>query len=92
MVHWKPINLFNLHEQVVNLPNLRIIDFSYGRTGSTHDSLAFKDTRVFQQHADLFPDGEWIWADSAYTVRYLFSSLVDDYSRFISSTHGLRLH
>jgi hypothetical protein len=57
----------------VNLPNLKIIDFSYGRTGSTHDSLAFKDTRCFQEHADIFEDGEWIWADSAYTV-CLFSS------------------
>jgi hypothetical protein len=54
--------------QVVNLPNLKIIDFSYGRTGSTHDSLAFKDTRMFREHETLFPDGEWIWADSAYTV------------------------
>jgi hypothetical protein len=55
--------------QVVNLPNLRIIDFSYGRTGSTHDSLAFKDTRSFKEHIDIFDTGEWIWADSAYTVR-----------------------
>ncbi|KAF7368124.1 DDE Tnp4 domain-containing protein [Mycena sanguinolenta] len=59
---------YSLNIQIVNLPNLRIIDFSYGRTGSTHDSSAFKDTLVFQQHSDIFEDGEWIWADSAYTL------------------------
>jgi hypothetical protein len=62
-----------LSKQIVNLPNLKIVDFSYGRTGSTHDSLAFKDTCIFQQHEDLFEDGEWIWADSAYTVGSFFS-------------------
>jgi hypothetical protein len=54
--------------QVVSLPNLRIIDFSYGHTGSTHDSTAWDETRLAQQHETLLDDGEFVWADSAYPV------------------------
>jgi len=57
--------------QVVSLPNLRIVDFSYGHTGSTHDSTAWEDTRFVQERQDIIKDGEWIWADSAYPVRTL---------------------
>jgi hypothetical protein len=32
--------------QIVSLPNLRIVDFSYGHTGSTHDSTAWEETQV----------------------------------------------
>ena len=55
--------------QVVSLPNLQIIDFSYGHTGSTHDSTAWEDTWIVREHEDIIKDGEWIWADSAYPVR-----------------------
>jgi hypothetical protein len=55
--------------QVVNLPNLQIIDFSYGHTGSTHDSVAWNGTKTAQEHETVFEEGEWIWADSAYPVR-----------------------
>lgn len=61
--------------QVANLPNLRIIDFSYGHTGSTHDSSAWEDTCLFQDHENIFDDGEWVWADSAYPVHV---SLLDN--------------
>lgn len=54
--------------QVVSLPNLRIIDFSYGQTGSTHDSTAWNDTVLAQNHETLMSPGEWVWADSAYPV------------------------
>lgn len=50
------------------MPNLRIIDFSYGHTGSTHDSTAWNDTVLAQNHETLMSPGEWVWADSAYPV------------------------
>jgi hypothetical protein len=50
------------------LPNLRIIDYVVGHTGSKHDSSAFKDSRTSRHHPELFPQGEWIWADSAYSL------------------------
>jgi hypothetical protein len=58
--------------QVVSLPNLRIIDFGYGFTGSTHDSTAWEETRLAKEHETLLEDGEFIWADLAYTVRDLY--------------------
>ena len=54
--------------QIVSLPNLWIIDFGYGYTGSTHDATAWEGTRLFQEHGTLLDDKEWVWADSAYPV------------------------
>lgn len=56
------------------MPNLRIIDFGYGFTGSTHDSTAWERTRLPEEHETLLPGGEFIWADSAYPVGF-FSAL-----------------
>lgn len=56
--------------QIISLPNLRIIDFGYGFTGSTHDSTAWSHTRLAQEHEQLLSDGEFVWADSAYPVRF----------------------
>jgi hypothetical protein len=39
----KHINIFS---QIVSLPNLQIIDFSFGNTGSTHDTSAWEATRL----------------------------------------------
>jgi hypothetical protein len=50
------------------LPNLRIIDYVVGHTGSKHDSSAFKDSWTAQHHTELFPGDEWIWTDSAYAL------------------------
>ncbi|KAE9392391.1 hypothetical protein BT96DRAFT_830697 [Gymnopus androsaceus JB14] len=61
---------YSLNIQIVNLPNLRIIDFGYGHTGSTHDATAWEGTRIATNHEDLLEEGEWIWADSAYPVLY----------------------
>jgi hypothetical protein len=66
-IHDPPACLITLC-QVINLPNLRIIDFGYGYTGSTHDSTAWEGTRLAQEREDLLEDDEFIWADSAYTV------------------------
>ena len=54
--------------QVINLPNLHIIDFSFGHTGSTQNSTAWDQTYVAQNHEEVLEDGEWVWADSAYPV------------------------
>lgn len=50
------------------MPNLRIIDFSYGFPGSTHDARAWEATQLAQEHLTLLDDDEWVWADSAYPV------------------------
>ncbi|KAF7359978.1 DDE Tnp4 domain-containing protein [Mycena venus] len=59
---------YSLNIQIVSLPNLRIIDFGYGFTGSTHDSTAWDETRMVKEHDSLMKEGEWIWADSAYPI------------------------
>ena len=43
-----------------------IVDYSVGHTGSVHDSWAFRSTRTFKEHDQLFAPGEGMWADSAY--------------------------
>ncbi|KAF7372536.1 DDE Tnp4 domain-containing protein [Mycena venus] len=59
---------YSLNIQIVSLPNLRIIDFGYGYTGSTHDSTAWEGTRLAKERETLLQNGEFIWADSAYTL------------------------
>ena len=54
--------------QIVSLPNLQIIDFAYGHTGSTHDATAWEQTQLAKEHETLLAEGEWVWADSAYLV------------------------
>jgi hypothetical protein len=66
--------LTSVAPKVVSLPNLRIIDFTYGFTGSTHDSTAWNETRMAKDRRSLLKDGEWIWADSAYPVKCHSSS------------------
>ena len=70
--HARPSSPTDHHfAKIVSLPNLRIIDFSYGHTGSTHDATAWETTRLAQEHSTLMGDGEWVWADSAYPVHIL---------------------
>ncbi|VDC03502.1 unnamed protein product [Peniophora sp. CBMAI 1063] len=59
---------YSLNVQLVCLPNLRIVDFSYGYVGSTHDSTAWQKTKIYAEHEDLLAEGEWIWGDSAYPI------------------------
>ncbi|KAG2061987.1 hypothetical protein BDR06DRAFT_853016, partial [Suillus hirtellus] len=48
--------------------NLLIVDYSLGHPRSVHDAFAFRSTRLYEEHADLLPDGHWVWADSAYPL------------------------
>src|SRR5258708_7982391 len=59
-------SLTNNYTQLVTLPNLRIIDYVLGPPGSVHNSMAFKESHVWKESDQLFHDGEWLWADSAY--------------------------
>jgi len=43
-----------------------VIDYALGPPGCMHDSTAFQLTRVYQQHATLIRDDQWIFGDSAY--------------------------
>ena len=61
--------------KIISLPNLRIIDYGYGFTGSTHDSTAWEKTRIYVEHDAIFQEGEFIWGDSAYPVRKMTSIL-----------------
>ncbi|KIK98764.1 hypothetical protein PAXRUDRAFT_133497, partial [Paxillus rubicundulus Ve08.2h10] len=54
---------------VVSLPNLQIIDFSYGHTGSTHDSSAWEATQLKQNFNTHMCEDEFVWADSAYPLQ-----------------------
>jgi hypothetical protein len=64
------LNLYlqNGHSQIVSLPNLRIVDFGYGHTGSAHDSTAWDETHLAREHATILEGDEFVWADSAYPV------------------------
>ncbi len=52
--------------QLITLPNLRIIDYVVGHCGSVHDATAFRESRTYGNYRQLFKNGEWIWAYSAY--------------------------
>ncbi|EIN09279.1 hypothetical protein PUNSTDRAFT_134436 [Punctularia strigosozonata HHB-11173 SS5] len=53
---------------VVSTPDLQIIDYGFGYTGSTHDSTAWEKTCIYKEHSTLLEDNEWVWADSAYPI------------------------
>ena len=55
-------HILTIH-QLVTLPDsLIVVDYAIGHTGSVHDSLAFRSTRVFKEHEQILAPGEWIWA------------------------------
>ena len=62
------LNLLVLQLITITLPNLHIINYVLGPPGSVHDSMAFKESHVFKESGQLFHDGEWLWADSAYAL------------------------
>lgn len=79
----------NLLIQVVSLPNLHIIDYGYGFPGSTHDSSAWTKTKVYENHDNIFEQGEFIWGDSAYPICYFPIEL--DFRNLSNISQRLRL-
>lgn len=49
--------------------NLQIVDYVIGVPGSLHDSSAFQRTLVARSPETFFGEGEWLWADSAYSLQ-----------------------
>jgi hypothetical protein len=47
--------------------NLKIVDYSIAIPGSIHDASAFQRTRTARHPEQFFNNGEWLWADSAYS-------------------------
>ncbi|PPQ74561.1 hypothetical protein CVT24_004353 [Panaeolus cyanescens] len=62
-------NDYSLNIQIINTPDLYIIDCGYGFTGSTHDATAWERTWIYAHHDEVFEDDEFIWADSAYPIQ-----------------------
>ena len=52
-----------MNVQIINTPNLKIIDYASGFVGSHHDTYCFASTRLAQEHGKLLAGGEWVWAD-----------------------------
>jgi hypothetical protein len=50
--------------QVIDLPNLFIIDIGYGYIGSTHNATVWTGTQVYCKLERLLSEGEFVWADS----------------------------
>lgn len=53
---------------IILLDSLEIVDYAVGHVGSVHDALAFKDTRIYNEHQTLLPRGDYLLADPAYAV------------------------
>ena len=63
------VGILLIKPQIGNVPsNLRIVDYSHGFTGSTHDAAAFEHTCAAKYPDFLFQGEEFAWADSAYTL------------------------
>ncbi|KAF7291383.1 DDE Tnp4 domain-containing protein [Mycena indigotica] len=60
---------YSLNVQLITTPDLRIIDYGIGLPGSQHNATAWKKTRIPSEFVVLLPNGEWIWADSAYPLQ-----------------------
>ncbi|KIL53860.1 hypothetical protein M378DRAFT_1068376 [Amanita muscaria Koide BX008] len=60
---------YGLNLQVGNVPSsLRIVDYSHGLTGATHDATAFENTAAARFPNYLFQGQEFAWTDSAYPL------------------------
>lgn len=74
---------------MITLPDLTIIDYVVGHTGSAHDNWAFQDSVAVLNSRDLVSEEECIWGDSAYALTShviapykLLKSLHPDNKRF----------
>ncbi|KAF8816578.1 hypothetical protein BYT27DRAFT_7220661 [Phlegmacium glaucopus] len=60
---------YSMNVQVINRPDLKIIDYGIGYPGSQHDATAWRETRLPPEHEQLFGPGDFVWADSAYPLK-----------------------
>ena len=60
---------YSMNVQIVNTPNLKIIDYASGFRGSQHDSHCFNYTRLAIHQKDLMAEDEWVWADVGYKLQ-----------------------
>lgn len=59
---------YSMNVQIINTPNLKIIDYASGFVGSRHDSHCVHFTRLVQERARLLEPGEWCWGDAGYPL------------------------
>lgn len=58
-----------VHSQIIIfVHSLLITEYLLGQPGSTHDSTAFRQTNLYQNHEQLLQAHEWIWGDAAYPL------------------------
>jgi hypothetical protein len=55
--------------QLINTPNLRIVDYGVGMPGSQHDSTAWEETKIPKDREGLLEGEEFVWADTAYALQ-----------------------
>ncbi|KAG2069572.1 hypothetical protein BDR04DRAFT_1128841 [Suillus decipiens] len=48
-------------QAIITPHNLMIVDYSLGQPGSVYNAYAFKSTHLYEEHANLLPDGHWPW-------------------------------
>lgn len=59
---------YSMNVQIINTPNLKIIDYASGFTGSRHDTHCFGSTRLAKQPEQLLGREEWCWGDAGYPL------------------------
>ena len=71
------------------MPNLLIVDYGVGLPGSQHDATAWAETRLPQEHEDLFERNEWVWGDSAYPLQKWCQA---PYKKYVSRMYEMLYH
>ncbi|KAF8592799.1 hypothetical protein K439DRAFT_1610331 [Ramaria rubella] len=60
---------YSMSVQLISTPDLCIVDYGVGMPGSQHDSTAWLQTCIPQEHETLLSSVEWVWADTAYPLQ-----------------------
>src|ERR1700723_3473221 len=71
------------------MPNFLIVDYGVGLPGSQHDAPAWAETRLPQEHEDLFERNEWVWGDSAYPLQKWCQA---PYKKYVSRMYEMLYH
>lgn len=61
--------------QIINTPNLKIIDYASRFVDSRHDSYYVHFIQLVQEYACLLEPGEWCWQDTGYSLNKWLISL-----------------